>query len=533
MKRYVVSWLPASSPLHTIALVAGLVLVGTAFRVLFMLINAVLVAWVSQSIGRDVRSRIFSKALELDTGNFEAHSVSGVQAHIIHTTDLLTHGITNFYSGAITEPLKILACIIGAAFFSWQLTLLTLFCVPIAAMMFWVLNRRVRGLASGFLDRSLGFHHVVLDVLGAHRSVQANNMESFENQRFQKSTHDMRKVAVLIRFYEALANPLTELLGVGMLSVGMITSAYLIINKETALFGIPVSSTPLSVTSVTLFLGMLIGATDPLRKMSRVISGINNGMAAAKMLHPFLELESSLAEPADPRPLNGGIKSIELRDVRFAYDGVNYILNGSSLKITARERVAIVGINGSGKSTLVGLACRFFDPQTGDILINGCSIRCFKKVDIRSRFAVVPQRAELFNESVMHNIRYGRWDATDEEVFAAARLARAHEFIAATPDGYETVVGSNGHRLSGGQRQRIALARAFLRDADVLILDEATSQVDIESEQLIHDALQDYGSDRIIIFITHRESALAFATRAVRMEAGVAIEIDQNPQAAA
>lgn len=532
MQDYIVCWLP-TDPLKTVMFVAVFVLVGTAFRVLFLMINAVLVSWVSQSIARDVRGRIFSKALELDTGNFEAHSVSGVQAHITHTTELLTYGITSVFSGAVTEPLKILACIVGAMFISWQLTLLTLFCVPVASVFLWLLNRRVRGLATRMLDRSLGFHHVTLDVLGAHRSVQANNMEGFEHDRFQDSTHEMRKVAILTRFYEALASPLTEMLGICMLCVGMIASAYLVLNQETKIFGIPISSHPLSVTSVTVFLGMLIGATDPLRKMARVVSGINNGMAAANMLHPFLGMESSLAEPSEPLPLNQPIDSLELRDVFFAYDGVNHVLQNTNLTIRARERVAITGMNGSGKSTLIGLACRFYDPQAGDVLINGYSARMYSKKDLRARFAIVSQHAELFNESVMHNIRYGRWDATDEEVIAAAKLARAHDFISKAPEGYETVVGCNGHRLSGGQRQRIALARAFLRNAEVLILDEATSQIDTKSERLIHDALEDYGHDRMIIFITHRESSLSLATRAVRMESGTAIEMNQQPRSAA
>jgi subfamily B ATP-binding cassette protein MsbA len=250
-------------------------------------------------------------------------------------------------------------------------------------------------------------------------------------------------------------------------------------------------------------------------------------------LYPFLELESSLAEPEVPLSLPSSLDSIEFRGVWFTYDGQNQVLSNANLVIRARERIAVVGSNGSGKSTLIGLICRFYDPQGGDILINGKSIREYSIKDVRSRFAIVSQRAELFNESVMHNIRYGRWDAADEEVIAAAKLARAHDFITETPEGYQTVVGSNGHRLSGGQRQRVALARAILRGAEVLVLDEATSQIDVESERLIQAALEDYGQDRIVIFITHRESTLSLATRVVRMESGTPIEVSQEPQAAA
>jgi ATP-binding cassette subfamily B protein/subfamily B ATP-binding cassette protein MsbA len=191
-----------------------------------------------------------------------------------------------------------------------------------------------------------------------------------------------------------------------------------------------------------------------------------------------------------------------------------------NLTIRRGDRLAVVGPNGGGKSTLVNLLCRFYDPLHGDVLVDGVSLRDVTLKDLRSRIALVTQQTELFNESIMHNIRYGRWDATDAEVIAAAELARAHEFIAAFPGGYNTIVGPNGQRVSGGQRQRITLARAFLRNAEILILDEATSQIDVESERLIHDALAEFGRDRTLIMITHRESTLSLATRIVRVENG-------------
>ncbi|MEM8865599.1 MAG: ABC transporter ATP-binding protein, partial [Planctomycetota bacterium] len=387
-------------------------------------------------------------------------------------------------------------------------------------------------LATRILDRSLTFHHIALDVLGAHQVVQSNLMEDFERARFNEATGEMRKIALLARFYEALASPLTELLGMGMLCTGLMTSSYLVINQETTIFGITMTAAPLSVSAVTVFLGMLIGAADPLRKLSRVVSGINSGMAAANILYPLLELDPAIADPESPRARPTPFKKLELRDVSFSYDGVNQVIRNADLVIEAGERLAIVGHNGSGKSTLVGLFCRFYDPQQGDILVNGCTMRLFNVEDVRSLFAVVSQKTELFNETVLHNIRYGRWDASEEEVIEAAKKARAHEFIMETPDGYQTVVGSNGHRLSGGQRQRVALARAFLRDSEVLILDEATSQIDVDSERLIHEALAEHARDRTIIFITHRESTLSLASRIVRMESGAAVEVKRDALAA-
>jgi ATP-binding cassette subfamily B protein/subfamily B ATP-binding cassette protein MsbA len=278
-----------------------------------------------------------------------------------------------------------------------------------------------------------------------------------------------------------------------------------------------------------VFFAMLIGAADPLRKLSGVITGINNGTAAANLLYPILDTPSRLVEEECTASLPSRHESIEFRDVCFSYDGVRPVLQVANCEIRRGEHVAIVGPNGSGKSTIVNLLCRFYDPQSGDILIDGISLRDLSIDDLRSRIAVVLQQTELFNETILHNIRYGRWDATDDEVVAAAKMARAHDFISDFPHSYQTVVGPNGQRVSGGQRQRIALARAILRDAEILVLDEATSQIDAESERLIHDALDEFGRDRTLIMVTHRESTLSLATRIVRVENGK-LETLESPQ---
>jgi ATP-binding cassette subfamily B protein/subfamily B ATP-binding cassette protein MsbA len=280
------------------------------------------------------------------------------------------------------------------------------------------------------------------------------------------------------------------------------------------------SDEPMTITLFTVFFAMLIGAADPLRKLSTVITGINNGTAAANLLYPILEIRPRVAEPAAPVPFPSPHQNIEFRDISFSYDGVRQVLQNVNLAIRRGEHVAVVGPNGGGKSTLINLLCRFYDPQQGEVLIDGVSLRQLTIKDLRSHIALVMQQTELFNETILHNIRYGRWDASEEEVIAAAKLARAHDFICQFPDGYQTIVGPNGQRVSGGQRQRIALARAFLRNAEILVLDEATSQIDVESERLIHDALAEFGQNRTLVMITHRESTLALATRIVRVENG-------------
>jgi ATP-binding cassette subfamily B protein/subfamily B ATP-binding cassette protein MsbA len=522
-----------SKPFPTVTFIVALVAIATAVKQCLMLTNTLLVSSVSQSIARDVRGQIFDKALALDRPGFNTQGISGFASQITHTTDMLASGITSFYGGAVTEPLRILSCLCGAWYISWRLTLASMIFAPLAAFLMLHLNRRIRALSHRILDRSLGFHHIMLEVFNSLMTVQAYTMEDFERQRFRTATANIRSTALLSTFYNSLTSPVTELLGMGMLCTGVVVSGYLVINQETSIFGIPMSDQPLGISSVTVFFGMLIGAADPLRKLSSVITGVNTGMAAASMLYPMLDIESRLIETPTPRPLPAPHRQIELRDVTFSYDGVSEVLRQVNLVIPFGEHLALVGPNGGGKSTLVNLLCRFYDPQSGEVLIDGIPLRDFSIRELRTRIALVTQQTELFNETIFHNIRYGRWGATDEEVFAAAELARAHEFIAGFPEGYQTIVGPNGQRLSGGQRQRVALARAFLRNAEILVLDEATSQIDRQSEQFIHDALNEFGRDRTLIMITHRESTLSLASRIVQVQDGTLTPLARAEEKAA
>jgi ATP-binding cassette subfamily B protein/subfamily B ATP-binding cassette protein MsbA len=525
-------WLPAK-PFHTVVMIVGFVVVATALKQVLAVTNTMLVSLVSQGTARELRGRVFDNALELDRPGFNSQGISGFVAHITYTTDMLAAGITNFYGGAITEPLRVLSCLCVAWWISWRLTLASLIFAPLAAFLMLGLNRRIRALSTRTLDRSLGFHHVMLDVFHGLVTVQAYTMERFERERFGDAAEKLKRTALLATFYNAMTSPLTELLGMGILCTGLVVSSFLVLHRETTFLGIPLSDAPLSVPAVTVFFGALIGAADPLRKLSGVLTGINTGMAAANILYPVLDLKSRLVESANPVPLPRKIARIEFRGVVFSYDGAHNVLHGLDLVIPAGERLAIIGPNGGGKSTLINLLCRFYDPREGQVLIDGVSLREVRLGDLRSRIALVTQQTELFNETILHNIRYGRWDATDAEVIDAARRARAHEFIEGFPEGYQTIVGPNGQRLSGGQRQRVALARAILRNAEVLVLDEATSQVDVDSERLIHDALADYGQGRTLVMITHRESTLSLATRIVRIDHGTLTEVSSSDARAA
>lgn len=499
-------------PFDTVALLIGVLVGSTLIKHLFWLANDILVARVATDISRGIRQKIFDRALHMDRASFARHGTSGFSAHIVNTSEMLSQALMNTLGGAIREPLKIASCLIGAGLICWRLLLLSLVVAPLVGVMLWWVTTKLRKVTRGVLGRSTSFHEVMLESLGNIQTTQAYTMEPFEKQRFAKATWELRRNALKYVFYSTLSKPIIELLGLGMLGIAIIGGAYLVLNQETHLLGIRICREPLTVSALLVFFGMLIGASDPLRKLSAVYSVIYAGTMAADALYPLMDQESQIRDPAVPIEPPAPHRMLELREVTFGYRSGQRLLNNVSLQIPFGSTIAIVGHNGSGKSTLINLLCRFYDPQSGSLMLDGVDLRQMRVEALRKRIALVTQNTELFHESVAFNIRYGSLDATDEQVVEAAKQAHAHEFITAVLDaGYQTSVGQNGQRLSGGQRQRIALARALLRNPEILILDEATSQIDMGSEELIRDSLAAHRGRRTMIIITHREALLDLA----------------------
>lgn len=518
-----VRWLPRD-PFQTVVLVIVVLLASTGVKHVLLLGNTMLVAHVASHVARDIRRKIFDKAVEMDRAGFLGHGPSGFTAHITYNTEMLSNGLMALLGGAIREPLKIVSCLVGASLISWRLLLLSLMVAPVVVLLIAWLNRRVKTVCRKMFEQASSLHHVMLEAFNSMQTVQAYGMEDAEKKRFGHATLDMLRLTLKTTFYNALTRPITELLGIGMVGTTIVIGAYLVLNQETHILGIRITDRPMGVSSMLVFFGLLVGASDPVRKLAAVFSGINMGMVAADSLYAVLDHPSLIESPAEPVPVAHPHRTLEFRDVSFAYRDNDYVLQNINLVIPYGTKVALVGANGSGKSSLINLLCRFYDPQHGGIFLDGVDLRQMDLVDLRRRIGLVTQQTELFNESILYNIRYGSPDATDEQVIAAARTAHADEFIRSLPDQYGMVVGPGGQRLSGGQRQRIALARAILRDPEILVLDEATSQIDVESEQLIRDALLEYSVGRTLIMITHKQSTLELADRVLQLDRGQIID---------
>jgi subfamily B ATP-binding cassette protein MsbA len=314
-----------------------------------------------------------------------------------------------------------------------------------------------------------------------------------------------------------LLNPSTELLGV---VVGVLVFFW---------GGREVIAGRLSFGIFGLFLGSLLSLIRPFKKLSQVNALNQQGMAASERIHEVLETEPSVKEAPAPKALSGFKKNIRFENICFSYADTQ-ILNDINLDVEYGQMLAIVGPSGSGKSTLVDLIPRFYDPQKGAVLIDGVNIREFGLKSLRSQIGIVNQETMLFNDTIRANIAYGLPGASLAQVQEAARLAHAHEFILNCPQGYDTVIGDRGVMISGGERQRIAIARALLKDAPILILDEATSQLDSTSERIVQEALDRLVSGRTVFVIAHRLSTVRNASRIVVLDKGAIVEQGTHSQ---
>jgi ATP-binding cassette subfamily B protein/subfamily B ATP-binding cassette protein MsbA len=522
--KFYLSWANSvfpRDPFQTICYIMGLLVCSTLVKHLLMLANDMLIGYVSTNIVRGLRTRVFDTAMHMDKTTYQSFGTSGLLAAITSAAEGLSSGLIAVFGAAIREPLRVIACLAAAFCICPRLLMLSVVLTPLLIVCIVYFNRKIRSIASSILGRNAGFHEVLLEALSNVFTVQAFTMEKHENERFRACTKDMRRASMKMIFYTGLSKPFTELIGIGMVAITVCAGAYLVVNKQTHIGFLQICETPLGVPDLLIFFGLLIGASDPLRKLSGISVIIYSGAMAANLLYGIIDSKPKSAESSGLSMADRRHEKIAIRDICFHYHTSHPVLQNVNLDIPFGKTVVILGPNGSGKSTLIQLLGRYYEPVSGSIHLDDVDLRSIPKQAIRSKIALVSQSTELFNRSVLENIRYGSPNASKDEVVEAAIQAHAHQFICESlSEGYETVVGQGGQKLSGGQRQRIALARAILRKPEILILDESTSQIDMESELQIRETLQQMKGSMTIIIITHREALTALADEVYTIQNG-------------
>jgi ATP-binding cassette subfamily B protein/subfamily B ATP-binding cassette protein MsbA len=527
---YVERYAPGD-PFWTVAAVIGLLLVGTLLKSLFVVLHWLLVIRLGQLGALKLREQFFHRTLQFEVNHFNREGIADTMSRFTNDMTIVADGLTLLYGKMVREPLKMFACLLGAALISWQLLLVTLLLTPVAALVIDWLAKSLKHVVRKAMEEMAVMYGRLEETFRSMRVVKAFTMEDYERAKFHATNQAYFRKWLSIAKYQSLTNPLTETMGILMISIGILAGAHLALHGETTLFGIPMSSRPLDLGALLLFFALLAGAADPARKLSDIFTRFQSAAAACDRIYQMIDREIPMTSTEAPKPLSRHRKSIRFEEITFGYERRQPVLRGITLDVSFGETIAIVGPSGCGKSTLTSLIPRFMDPDQGRILIDGSPLPEVHLEDIRGQIGLVTQEPMLFNDTVAENIRYGSPEATESEIIEAARKANAHQFITAElEDGYRTKVGPWGGRLSGGQRQRIALARAILRDPAIFILDEATSQIDMSSEQLIHRALREFTGRRTTFIVTHRLGALDLADRIVVMREGEIENVGSHEQ---
>lgn len=506
---------------QTLILLLGFLIGIMALRGVFYFLQETLVGSVTNQALFDLRNQLFRRALKQDPASFDEQGTSAVMARFTNDMGGLATGLELIMGRLVREPFRIVACLAMACFFNWRLTLMALVVVPVAVGVMSQVARRLRREARRSLESISALYKILQESFQSIKIIKAFNMERYQRRRFfQEGKVNYKKVMRTVEL-DSMVNPLTELLSMLVISGTLLMGTYLLISGHTHVWGIRMTSEPVEAAALVQLYIALAGLTDPCRKLSNLYGRLQRTCAAADRVFEYLDKETQVVDRPGATFLEPCRQTISFDNVTFTYPrGSQPVIRNMNLTIGAGETVALVGPNGCGKSTLVNLLTRFYDVKEGAIKIDGVDIRNVKLHSLRRQLGLVTQETALFDDTIVANISHGNRHASRADVEAAARHSFAHDFIMNMPKGYDTVIGEQGGRLSGGQRQRIALARAMLRNPSILILDEATSAVDVESEVLIQRALEKFRVGRTVLIISHRLSILSLVDRIVLLDQG-------------
>ena len=455
-----------------------------------------------------MRNEMFSRVMDMNVGYFSDQRKGDIISKITSDVGVVQFCITNTLQVSFREPFLIVGYIVMMIAISWELALFSVLFLPLVALLIGNIVKRLRHPARTNQKRMGEMVSTLDESLSGIKVIKSYNATEYIKQKYYDISADLARLTLSMARRQQLASPMSEFLGITAVGVILVFGGAL------------VSRGALDPGGFIAFVAIFSQITRPVRTFIDQFANINQGIAAGERIFSIIDTKPEIEDKPDARELKGLRDKIEFRHVHFSYDGTREVIDDISFEIRRGQTVALVGPSGGGKSTLSELLPRFYDPTSGEILIDGISLRDYTQDSVRAHMSVGAQDTVLFNDTIEGNIAMGRPSATHEEIVEAAKVANADSFIRECPEGYGTNIGDRGVKLSGGQRQRLSIARAVLKNPDILILDEATSALDTESEKLVQDALNNLLKGRTSVVIAHRLSTIHNADKIIVVDHG-------------
>ena len=475
---------------------------------------------VGQRLVRDLRNELFGHILRQSAGFFSQQTTGGLMSRMMNDITRIQQVVSETLGDLLRESITVIVLAGLLVFIDPRLALVSIICAPLVVYPLIRLGRRVRRTTRRTQEEMEHLSHITVEAFSGHRIVKAFSAERFEHDRFNRASDRLYRITMKVTSTLSVLPPLMEWLG------ALAVAAVLWYGMSR------IGTGDMTAGDFTTFVGALLMMYGPVKKLSRVNANIQQAIAASERVFEMLDTHSEVHDRPQATPILPLRKNIVFKEVAFAYadSPSDVVLQDLSFEVQAGQVVAIVGLSGAGKTTLVNLVPRFYDVSGGEILVDGIDIRDVTLSSLRAQIGIVTQDTVLFDDTIANNIAYALPNSDRSRVEAAAQAAHAHEFIVRLSSGYDTMIGERGQRLSGGQRQRIAIARALLKDSPILILDEATSSLDAESELLVQDALAKLLLNRTSFIIAHRLSTVRRADAIIVLDEGRVCEIGQHDE---
>ncbi|MDD5166532.1 MAG: ABC transporter ATP-binding protein [Candidatus Omnitrophica bacterium] len=503
----ILNYLNTLSPIKVLYLILIVMPIALVIRAIFEFFQTYIMSDVGQKVIRDVRNQIYEKLQILSLDYFTQKRSGELISRITNDVKLIENAVSYAFTDLIYQSFEIVCFAVLIFVINWKLAFIAIVVLPLVVLPMVLVGKVLRRLSKRSQEKIADINSLLVETFMGVRIVRAFCTEAREVDKFKKQNHDYYRIAMKSIKRMLLLGNFTELLGVAMALFIIFYSGRQVIEGQ------------LSFGTFTLFMAALLSLIKPFKKLSQVNSIVQQAMAASVRIYEILDSSPSVQEKPAAKELGGFKNIVKFEDVYFSY-GEQEILKDINLEVRKGQMLAIVGPSGVGKSTLVDLIPRFYDPKRGRVLIDGVDVKEVSLGSLRKQIGIVTQEIILFNDTIRANIAYGKPGVSEQEIQEAARQAHAHDFIRNLPLGYETIIGDRGMKISGGERQRIAIARALLKNAPILILDEATSQLDSGSERIVQDALDRLIQGRTVFVIAHRLSTVRNAHIIVVLDNG-------------